>query len=753
MNNRALILGTILNGKYRIERIVGEGGFGITYQATDLLIDETVAIKEYFPSTLASRDTTDELTTELTIITGNNFVSFENGLSKFEKEASNLAKLQNIKGIVKVKNFFRENNTGYMVMEYIDGMSLSEYLKTVGGKLEYSQVLSMMEPIMNALTQVHKAGIVHRDISPDNIMVTKDNQLKLIDFGAARFVGNEDEKSLTIMLKEGYAPPEQYRSDAKQGPWTDVYALCATMYRMITGQVPVDSLSRVLDKDTLKPISKYADIPKYVEMAFIKGLDTNINKRFMCVENLFDYIKKYKFIEKNLYFSVVILSVIILSIFCMIISPLINEKNNETINSIENETLIDDNVELETIEVESVDVELIEEINVPKELSDEELIEHVLEYTKMDFLELEELSEFELEFSDYISNSNIVIDDFDGNGINEICALLYSTEFYEYEGESYETKKLHLFYSDGYNKNVFLMSNNYLAIKDNIENSSNISVYDCKGIKSIQFGKQKQLELVYLEGNLLDSLLKSIVFSIEEEKITPYLEDVFIYEGMSGDACIMDTSTYLLKDGKRKYLEKEVFYLDEQYYEYEIEEHEIKKFKFDNFDEEIRNAQCEILTYTLVEPFGIFELEQGELSMNNAFISDNDKLYINFSVPFWIKNNGIPFVTQNIIAVFSIKDEMLSFIGAMPGEVSPDGFYPCGKSALSEEEVMDMCCNYVRNNGNTSFGFDISRYGNLIKFRAYSDMGTHISTFLWITVDVCTGSAVDSEGYVIDLTY
>ncbi len=150
MNTRALIANTILNGKYRIDRVLGEGGFGITYLATDLLIDEKVAIKEYFQSIYGTRDSSSN-EKDITVITGDYATSFEKGLKKFEDEAATLAKFNNEEGIVSVKNFFRENNTGYMVMEYIEGMTLNEYLKRCGGKVTCNQTIGLMKPIIEIL--------------------------------------------------------------------------------------------------------------------------------------------------------------------------------------------------------------------------------------------------------------------------------------------------------------------------------------------------------------------------------------------------------------------------------------------------------------------------------------------------------------------------------------------------------------------------------------------------------------------------
>ena len=224
---------TILNGKYVIGAAMGEGGFGITYVGYDLNLDIRVAIKEYFPSGMVTRGTVGE--GSVTLYTSGDPHEYENEKNKFLFEAKTLAKFDDLPGIVSVRDFFNENGTAYIVMEFIDGVSLKDYLKRKGGKISVDQALRMTEPLLKSLSLIHKSGIIHRDISPDNIMITKKGEIKLLDFGAARGVSPDGTKSMSVQLKHGYAPEEQYRSHGKQGPWTDVYAICATIYRAITG--------------------------------------------------------------------------------------------------------------------------------------------------------------------------------------------------------------------------------------------------------------------------------------------------------------------------------------------------------------------------------------------------------------------------------------------------------------------------------------------------------------------------------------
>ena len=262
--------GTILNGKYILGRMIGEGGFGITYAAKDAESNTKVAIKEYFPNGFATRNTASQ--NSVTVFSGVDSDEFASGRAKFLREAKALAKFNSMPGIVSVRAFFEANDTAYIVMEYIDGETLGHYLDKNGGRLPAGQVFNMMKPGMRSLAVVHKAGIIHRDISPDNIMVGRDLSLKLIDFGAAREMSANGSKSLSIQLKPGFAPEEQYRTHGEQGAWTDVYALCATMYRAITGHKPPESLDRLKQDNIVKPSMYGIAIDASCEAALMLGL-------------------------------------------------------------------------------------------------------------------------------------------------------------------------------------------------------------------------------------------------------------------------------------------------------------------------------------------------------------------------------------------------------------------------------------------------------------------------------------------------
>lgn len=287
---------TILSGKYLVGKVIGEGGFGITYIGFNLDTELPVAIKEYFPSELATRDITAG--NALSIFAGESQQLYKEGLEKYLREARNLTMFSDLPGIVTVKDFFYENETAYIIMEYINGITLKQHLIKVGGRMSQSEVTKMMKPVLESMIKIHETGMIHRDISPDNIMITKNNQIKLTDFGAARVCNGEDNKSITVVLKRGYAPEEQYRVKGVQGPWTDVYALCATMYKMITGITPQEALERIIE-DNVEPLSKFdKDIWPEIDYAIMKGLSLRAQDRFQNVGELVDALY-YSVIEKD----------------------------------------------------------------------------------------------------------------------------------------------------------------------------------------------------------------------------------------------------------------------------------------------------------------------------------------------------------------------------------------------------------------------------------------------------------------------
>lgn len=279
--------GTIINGKYMIGKRLGEGGFGITYLGWDLNMETKVAVKEYYPSNFAYRDTNSEDGNSVSFSTGRNEWDYHKGLKKYVDEAVILSKFFDLPGVVSVKDFFYENNTAYIVMEYISGISLKDFLQKKGGKIPYDEAILLLKPVIQSLAIIHREGLLHRDISPDNIMIQNDGSIKLIDFGAARYNNENTDKSMTVVLKHGYAPIEQYSRNGVQGAYTDVYGICAVLYKMITGLVPLDATDRAVS-DKYIPIKKIVrKTPKYIADAIDAGLSVHAEYRQQSMEELY----------------------------------------------------------------------------------------------------------------------------------------------------------------------------------------------------------------------------------------------------------------------------------------------------------------------------------------------------------------------------------------------------------------------------------------------------------------------------------
>lgn len=280
--SHCLQIGTVLNDAYIVGKVIGEGGFGITYVGWDKDLEKKVAIKEFYMDGFTSRNST--VSSEVNSKVGDDEELFAIHREKFVNEAKVLASFMEEPGIVTVHKFFRENNTAYIVMEYVEGITLKSYLKNKG-KLSVDETIGIIGPIMNSLTKIHEKNLIHRDISPDNIMITADGRGKLIDFGAAREANNGN-KSLSVVLKHGFAPMEQYQTHGNQGPWTDVYALSATIYRCITGVVPAEAPDRIMD-DKLQDVYKIElSCSREVSAVISKGLELRYENRYQSVGEL-----------------------------------------------------------------------------------------------------------------------------------------------------------------------------------------------------------------------------------------------------------------------------------------------------------------------------------------------------------------------------------------------------------------------------------------------------------------------------------
>jgi serine/threonine protein kinase len=243
----------ILNNKFLIGRILGKpGGFGVTYLAWDRILQTTVAVKEYLPRELASRSPDH---TTVMLHTPKDKERFVYGLNQFLQEARTLAQFSH-PNVVRVREFFQQNNTAYLVMDYYEGVTLEEFVQRKGGKVSEQLAYNILLPVLEGLREVHQKGFLHRDIKPANIYLTKNETPILLDFGAARCAINQKNDTLSVILTSGFAPFEQYLVDADDllGPWTDIYAYGATLYAITTGVIPQNAVNRYQKDELLSPI-------------------------------------------------------------------------------------------------------------------------------------------------------------------------------------------------------------------------------------------------------------------------------------------------------------------------------------------------------------------------------------------------------------------------------------------------------------------------------------------------------------------
>ncbi len=280
-NPNCLHPGTLLKNRYIIGVALGVGGFGITYKCLDTKIGGVCAIKEYFPMRLAKRNPSNAQV----IVSESDRPRYLRMMESFVKEAE-LLKGMNHPGVIKVYERFYEHGSAYYVMEYCDGVNLQKYTNGFTRRLDYNEGMNMLCQCLDALAYIHGKGIIHRDIAPDNIFVTKNNRIKILDFGSARHEMMQSVRHLTVIVKSGYAPIEQYSVDMKQGPYTDVYALGATFYHLFTARLPLESTKRV-QADPLVPFSYCRpDLPEALKRSIEKAMAVQAVNRYKTVQEM-----------------------------------------------------------------------------------------------------------------------------------------------------------------------------------------------------------------------------------------------------------------------------------------------------------------------------------------------------------------------------------------------------------------------------------------------------------------------------------
>ncbi|MEI6986910.1 MAG: serine/threonine-protein kinase, partial [Rhodospirillaceae bacterium] len=276
-NDTVLAPGIMVAQRYLVGRLLGQGGFGATYLGFDQKLASRIAIKEYLPYGCVAR-AADGVSLRANASMAD---SYHFGLTRFLDEARVLARFRSCRNVVSVFDFFEENGSAYIIMELLQGSTLKELLRQCDNqRMDYARALPILESVLNALTDIHAQNILHRDISPDNIMIGEGGVAKLLDFGAARQALSGHDQKLSIILKPGYAPFEQYLEDGNQGPWSDVYAIAATFYCVLTGSKPVDALQRIAHDSLRRPSELGVTLPPVLEAAVMKGLAVKPEDRF-----------------------------------------------------------------------------------------------------------------------------------------------------------------------------------------------------------------------------------------------------------------------------------------------------------------------------------------------------------------------------------------------------------------------------------------------------------------------------------------
>lgn len=275
--------GTILRDRYIIGTSIGFGGFGITYRAFDTALGTVVAVKEFYPAGLVNRGDGE---TKVGVFSGEKEEEFKRQLRRFLEEARNMAMFSKERDIVNVFDYFEENQTAYIIMEYVDAPLLKTKLKEKG-KFSSEEAVPYMKALLDALSKIHARGIIHKDISPDNIFLTGQESIKLFDFGAAKLQGAQSQdRTEAAVVKAGYTPPEQYRVNQEQGPYMDLYAAGAVFYEMLTGEKPIEAPDRAAEDILKKPSEFDASIGKHLERVILKALAMRPQYRFQSAKEM-----------------------------------------------------------------------------------------------------------------------------------------------------------------------------------------------------------------------------------------------------------------------------------------------------------------------------------------------------------------------------------------------------------------------------------------------------------------------------------
>ncbi|MBR1866295.1 MAG: protein kinase, partial [Lachnospiraceae bacterium] len=285
--------GTILGNHFIVGTVIGFGGFGITYKCYDTTLGITVAAKEFYPMGLVNRSPGQS---KVGLLSGDRRTQYREQLKRFLMEAQSVAQFGKAKDIVNIYDYFEENGTAYIIMEYIDGILLKDYLEKQGA-MPPDVAMSVIMPIIEAVKKIHSKGIIHRDISPDNIFITDENSIKIFDFGAAQLNNSKEGMAGEKVIKVGYSAPEQYRDKNRQGFYTDIYSVGAILYQMLTGRKPIESTEREYKDKMRSPMELGVKVNSNVDRAVMEAMAVRPEFRYQGIQQFEDALRNKRVAE------------------------------------------------------------------------------------------------------------------------------------------------------------------------------------------------------------------------------------------------------------------------------------------------------------------------------------------------------------------------------------------------------------------------------------------------------------------------
>lgn len=652
VSGRLLKRGTILDKKYEIINVISESSNSITYKAVNQNIKMTVVIKEYMPSALSTRNSLDN-DNSVCLLADEYKNVYKKGMQSFLDEAKNIAKFQRIDAIVKIKDYFKANNTAYIVMEFVKGLSLEVYLRTIGGRLELDKTLDIMLPVVNALAQMNVSKLIHRNVNPENILIRADGSPVLIGFNAARYV--EDEKSISIFINPGFTPIEQYERHGVQGSFTDVYSICATIYYCLSGTMPQNPAERYGNKDKMPKLINKLEIPEELKGILIDGLAVKGSDRIASTGDLLAELshfarRKYKLKKSKGVKAFLVISAVAASLLSCVIALGIKESKIREMLAIESEQKVEElNEKNDTLDQEIESVVLEVEAKQDEINNVQQNIE-TIETKIKDEEENKKISKTEEELKDILTKTSgeyiweTVYSDFDGDGVNEMFASTNSK--YDVIANVLDWSCIEMVDDDSRTDYSlwFVNGEECELIKHYEAPDYFFGMYYC-GLQEVYFGKTKVVAIsgypcmAYHDSNSPTNEF----FSYKDSEVSEF----GILEG--GNVVIKDSRVYLNCvsgylgapiTGTQCYLNYPIAYLNDDFYELKsvpIDKSYLNELNNWNLDFQLEFIKLDIFAfdeYVFGDSWMPDDAVYGEPYIDEVFYNDAGKIYINVYIPW-----------------------------------------------------------------------------------------------------------------------